>query len=71
MTEQPRFRRGPIETVTGKITVNVYVQQESPDYWVAKVLGNFPIAYAGQTKKEAIANALKGASLKPQNQNHD
>lgn len=70
MTEQPRFRRGPIETVTGKITVNVYVQQESPDCWVAKVSGNSPIAYAGQTKKEAVAKALKGASLKP-HQNHD
>lgn len=66
MTEQPQFRRGPIETVTGKITVTVYVQQESPDHWVAKVSGNSPIAYAGRTKKEAIANALKGASLKPQ-----
>ena len=64
MTEQPRFRRGPVETVTGQITVNVYVQQDSPDYWVAKVSGNSPIAYAGQTKKEAVANALKGASLK-------
>jgi hypothetical protein len=65
MTEQPRFRRGPIETVTGKITVNVLVQQDSPDYWVAKVLGSSQIAYAGQTKKEAVSKALKGASLKP------
>ena len=71
MTEQPRFRRGPVETVTGQITVNVYVQQDSPDYWVAKVLGSSQKAYAGRTKKEAIANALKGASLKPQNQNYD
>jgi hypothetical protein len=44
----------------------VYVQQKSPDCWVAKVSGNSPIAYAGQTKKEAVAKALKGASLKPQ-----
>lgn len=57
------IRRGPVETTTGLIRVKVYVQQESDDYWVAKVHGSSPICYAGQTRKEAIQLALKGASV--------
>lgn len=62
----PRLvRRGPVETTTGMIRVKVDVQQESDDYWVARVQGSAPKCYAGQTRKEAIRLALKGASIPP------
>jgi len=62
----PRLvRRGPVETTTGMIRVKVDVQQESDDYWVARVQGGAPKCYAGQTRKEAIRLALKGASILP------
>lgn len=65
--KQPRkrFRRSPIETTTGMIRVKVYVQQDKEDRWIAKVHGSSPISYAGQTRKEAIQLALKGASITP------
>jgi hypothetical protein len=58
-------RRGPVETTTGMIRVKVDVQQESDDYWVARVQGSAPKCYAGQTRKEAIRLALNGASIPP------
>jgi len=61
----PRLvRRGPVETTTGMIRVKVYVQQDTEDRWIAKVHGSSPISYAGQTRKEAIQLALKGASVR-------
>lgn len=63
--EQRLVRRGPVETTTGMVRVKVYVQQETEDHWVAKVHGSSPISYAGQTRKEAIRLALKGASVPP------
>lgn len=61
------IRRGPVETATGMVRVNVYVQQETEDYWIAKIHGSYPISYAGKTRKEAIRLALKGASVPPNN----
>lgn len=56
-------RRGPVGTTTGMIRVKVDVQQETEDSWLARVQGSAPICYRGQTRKEAIRLALKGASV--------
>jgi hypothetical protein len=63
-------RRSPVETTTGMIRVKVDVQQESDDYWVARVQGSAPKSYAGRTRKEAIRLALKGASIPPKQGDH-
>jgi len=55
--------RGPIETTTGMIRVKVLVQQERENRWIAKVQGSSPLSHSGQTRKEAIRLALKGASV--------
>lgn len=69
-SERRLVRRGPVETTTGMIRVNVEVQQESDDYWIARVRGSAPKCYAGQTRKEAIRRALKGASILPNAEGH-
>ena len=60
-----RIKRGPLETTTGMLRVNLSVQQEEENLWYARVQGSGTILYSGRTRASAIRNALSGSSVKP------